>query len=150
MDDDLFAYPFLFLTGHGNISFSEAEVARLRLYLESGGFLHADDDYGMDKSFRREMKRVFPSKRFVELPPDHGIFHCRFELPDGCPKIHEHDGKRAQLLGLFVGQRLAVVYSYQTDLGDGWEDPDAHGDPPAKRRAALEMGTNIVVWALSH
>ncbi len=149
-DDALFTYPYLYMTGHGNVVFSAAEIARLRLYLESGGFLHADDNYGMDTSFRREMARVFPDHALVELPPDHGIFHCFFSLPAGLPKIHEHDGKRPQALGIFLEDRLAVLYTYETDLGDGWEDPQVHGDPPAKRRAALEMGANIVVWALTH
>jgi hypothetical protein len=149
-DEELFAYPYIYMTGHGNVAFSAAETARLRLYLESGGFLHADDNYGMDESFRREMARVFPDHELVELPPEHGLFHCHFPFPGGLPKIHEHDGKRPQALGLFVQDRLAVLYTYQTDLGDGWEDPQVHGDPPAKHRAALEMGANIVVWALTH
>ena len=150
MDEELFSYPYIYMTGHGNVSFSPEEVVRLRHYLESGGFLHADDNYGMDQSFRREMAKVFPKKRFVELPPTHGIFHSHFDFPDGLPKIHEHDGKPAQALGIFVGDRLAVLYTYQSDLGDGWEDPQVHGDPPEKRLAALRMGTNIAVWALTH
>lgn len=150
MDEELFSYPFIYMTGHGNVSFSAAETLRLRRYLESGGFLHADDNYGMDESFRREMRSVFPDKQFVELPPDHRLFHCWFDLDDGLPKIHEHDGQRPQALGIFVGDRLAVLYTYESDLGDGWEDPQVHGDPAEKRRAALEMGTNIVVWALTH
>lgn len=149
-DEELFSYPYLYLTGHGNISFSPEEVIRLRHYLESGGFLHADDNYGMDESFRREMKRVFPAKDWVELPPSHGLFHCHFDLPAGLPKIHQHDGRRAQALGLFEGDRLVVLYTFECDLGDGWEDAQVHGDPEEKRRAALEMGTNIVVWALTH
>ena len=150
MDEELFSYPYIYMTGHGNIAFSPAEAARLRHYLESGGFLHADDNYGMDESFRRELARVFPDKELVELPPDHGIFHCHFEFPEGLPKIHEHDGKPPQALGLFDGERLILLYTYETDLGDGWEDEEVHGNPPEKRRAALEMGTNIVVWALTH
>lgn len=147
-DEGLFSYAFLYMTGHGNVSFSPEEAVRLRQYLEGGGFLHADDNYGMDESFRREMKKVFPKKEWVELPPDHGIFRVHFTL-DGLPKVHEHDGKRPQLLGLFDGERLVAVYSYESDLGDGWEDPEVHTNPAATRRAALEMGANIVVWALS-
>lgn len=149
-DEELFSYPYLYMTGHGNISFSPEEVIRLRQYLESGGFLHADDNYGMDESFRRELAKVFPDKQWVELPPSHGLFHCHFDFPDGLPKIHRHDGKRPQALGLFEGERLIVLYTYECDLGDGWEDEQVHGDPPEKRLAALRMGTNIVVWALSH
>jgi hypothetical protein len=149
-DEALFACPFVYMTGHGNVAFSEAEAARLRLYLESGGFLHADDNYGMDASFRREMARVFPDHQLVELPPEHELFHCHFDLPGGLPKIHQHDGKRPQALGLFLQGRLAALYTYESDLGDGWEDEQVHGDPPAKHRAALEMGANIVVWALTH
>ena len=150
MDEELFSYPYIYMTGHGNVSFSPEEIVRLRQYLESGGFLHADDNYGMDESLRRELTRLFPKKQLVELPADHGIFHCHFEFSDGLPKIHQHDGKRPQALGIFVGERLAVFYTYETDLGDGWEDEQVHGDPPEKRRAALQMGTNIVVWALTH
>ncbi len=149
-DDELFGYPYLYLTGHGNVSLSSEEVVRLRHYLEAGGFLHADDNYGMDESFRREMAKVFPKKRFVELPLDHGLFHCHFSFSDGLPKIHEHDGQRPQALGLFEGDRLVVLYTYETDLGDGWEDAHVHGDPEEKRVAALQMGVNIVVWALTH
>ena len=148
-DEDFFAYPYVYLTGHGNIAFSADEVTRLRRYLEGGGFLHADDNYGMDASFRREMKRVFPNKEFVELPPTHGLFRCHFDLP-GLPKIHAHDGAPAQALGLFEGERLVVLYTYESDLGDGWEDAGVHDDPEPRRRAALEAGTNIVVWALTH
>jgi hypothetical protein len=147
---ELFNYPYIYMTGHGNISFAPAEVERLRRYLESGGFLHADDNYGMDESFRREMKKVFPRSEWVELPAEHGIFHSHFEFPTGLPKIHEHDGKRPQALGLFIERRLVVVYTYESDLGDGWEDEHVHDNPPEKRRAALRMGANIVVWALSH
>ena len=149
-DEELFSYPYIYMTGHGNVSFSPEEVLRLRRYLESGGFLHADDNYGMDLSFRREIAKVFPLKELVELPPEHGIFHCHFDFPLGLPKIHEHDGKRAQALGIFEGERLVVLYTYQTDLGDGWEDPQVHNDPPEKRQAALRMGTNIAVWVLTH
>ena len=148
LDGDLFAYPYLYMTGHGNVSFSDEEVQRLRRYLESGGFLHADDNYGMDESFRREMKRVFPLSEWVELTPDHGVFHSHFDFKDGLPKIHQHDGKRPQLLGLFIGERLVVAYSYESDLGDGWGDPQVHDVPSEKRLAALRMGANIVVWSM--
>jgi len=150
LDEELFSYPYLYMTGHGNISFSTAEVERLRRYLESGGFLHADDNYGMDESFRREMKKVFPLSKWVELPPEHEIFHSHFDFPSGLPKIHEHDGKRPQALALFVADRLVAIYTYETDLGDGWEDEAVHDNPPSKRLDALRMGVNIVVWALSH
>ncbi|OIO66113.1 MAG: hypothetical protein AUJ47_01755 [Candidatus Marinimicrobia bacterium CG1_02_48_14] len=149
-DGDLYNHPFLYMNGHGNVRFTDEEVRLLRDYLISGGFLHADDNYGMDESFRRQMKRVFPKKELVELPWDHPIFHCYFDFPKGCPKIHEHDGKPAQLLGLFDKGRLIVVYSYQSDLGDGWEDLEVHNDGPAKHEAALKMGTNIVVYAMTH
>jgi len=129
--------------------FSPEEVQILRDYFAAGGFLHADDNYGLDKYFRKEMKKVFPDQEFQELPFDHPVFHSYYEFPRGCPKIHEHDGKPAQLLGLFYEGRLCVLYSYQTDLGDGWEDPEVHHDPAELRLQALKMGTNIVYWRLS-
>ncbi len=150
MDEDLFAYPVLYLTGHGNIRFTEDEVRRLRTYLERGGFLFANDDYGLDKAFRREIKRTFPDKELVELPPSFDIFQQPFSFPDGLPKIHEHDGKRPQAFGIFHEGRLVVFYNYECDLGDGWNDAAVHEDPPEKRDAALKMGTNVIVWALTH
>ncbi|MFQ6616780.1 MAG: DUF4159 domain-containing protein [Fidelibacterota bacterium] len=147
-DEDLSGYPYLYLTGHGNIRFSQKEIIRLRTHLLGGAFLHADDNYGLDRSFRREMKRVFPEKDWVEIPFDHPIYHTRYDFPYGLPKIHEHDGKPPQGLGLFDGERLMVFYTYETDLGDGWEDPEVHHDPPEKRMAALKMGTNIFLYAL--
>ena len=150
MDEELISYPIIYMTGHGNVAFSPEEIVRLRHYLESGGFLHADDNYGMDESFRPEMARIFPKKRFVELPADHGLFGCHFDFPDGLPKIHEHDGGPPQALGLFDGDRLVVLYTYEADLGDGWEDEAVHGNDPERRLAALRMGTNILVWALTH
>ncbi len=144
----LFSYPYLYLNGHGNIKFTEREVEALRRYFEAGGFLHADDNYGMDVSFRREMKRVLPNAEFIELPWNHPIYHSYFDFNSGPPKIHEHDGKPAQGLALFWKGRMVVYYTYETDLGDGWEDPDVHNDPPEKRLAALRMGTNIIVWRL--
>ncbi|OQY26462.1 MAG: hypothetical protein B6244_13405 [Candidatus Cloacimonetes bacterium 4572_55] len=149
-DDDLFNYPYLYLNGHGNIRFTDEEVERLRLYLSNGGFLHADDNYGMDKSFRREIKRVFPEEKFIDLPFSHEIYHIHYDFSAGPPKVHEHDGKPAQGLGLFHDGRLVVYYTYESDLGDGWEDPDVHNDPPDKREQALRMGINIIVYSLTH
>ena len=144
----LFSYPYLYMNGHGNIRLIEREVEQLRRYFEAGGFLHADDNYGMDESFRREMKRVLPESDFIELPFSHPIYHSFFEFPSGPPKIHEHDGKPAQGLGLFLDGRLVVYYTYQSDLGDGWEDANVHDDPLDTRMAALRMGANIIVWRL--
>jgi hypothetical protein len=145
----LWDVPYLYMTGHGNVTFSDAEVAALRRYLELGGFLHADDNYGLDESFRREMARVFPDRPLVDVPLDHPVYHIVYDFPRGIPKIHEHDGKPAQGLGIFIEGRLAVFYSYQTDLGDGWEDPDVHRDPPEKRDAALKMGINLFTYAVT-
>jgi hypothetical protein len=150
MSENFFSYPFVFITGHGNISFSDAEVRRLRTYLENGGFLYADDDYGMDKAFRREMKKVFPDQELTELPFSHGLYHCRFDFPGGPPKTHEHDAKRPQGLGLFHNGRLVVYYTYETNPSDGWADPEVHNDPESKRQEALRFGADIVVWALTH
>jgi hypothetical protein len=150
MDDDLFSYPFLFMTGHGNIKFTDNELDRLRNYLTHGGFLFANDSYGLKKAFFREMKRVFPDKDLVELPFGHGIYHCYYDFPDGLPKIHKHDGKPPQGFGIFYEGRLIVFFVYESDIGDGWEDPQVHNDPPEKREAALKMGANIVTWALEN
>jgi len=150
MSDNLFTAPFLFMTGHGNISFSDAEAERLRRYLLNGGFLYADDDYGMDKPFRREMKKVFPDRDLVELPFTFGLYHCVFPFPNGVPKTHEHDGKPPQGFGLFDHGRLIVYYTYESNPSDGWADPDVHHDPPNVRLEALRFGTNIVVWAMTH
>jgi len=148
--DRLFSYPFLFFTGHGNISFSDDEITRLRKYLLLGGFLYADDDYGMDKAFRREMKRVFPDRNLVELPFSYGLYSCMFSFSSGVPKIHEHNGKAPQGFGLFDQGRLIVYYTYESNPSDGWADPDVHHDPEPLRQQALRFGTNIVVWALTH
>jgi hypothetical protein len=148
--EQLFTYPFIFMTGHGNISFNDQEVRRLRTYLQNGGFLYADDDYGMDKAFRREMKKIFPAQELVELPFSHGIYHAQFEFPSGPPKTHEHDKKPPQGFGLFFNGRLVVYYTYESNPSDGWADPDVHNDPPEKREEALRFGTNIVVWALTN
>lgn len=147
--EDLFSYPFLFITGHGNISFSDYEVQRLRDYFARGGFLYADDDYGMDKAFRREMKKVFPDRQFVEVPFNYGLYHCQFSFPNGVPKTHEHNGKPPQGFGLFSGGRLIVYYTYESNPSDGWADPEVHNDPESARQDALRFGTNIVVWALT-
>jgi hypothetical protein len=149
MDERLWDYPFLHMTGHGNIALSEAEVARLREYLLRGGFLHADDNYGLDESFRREMKRVFPDRELVDVPLSHPIYHAVYDMPRGLPKIHEHDGKPARGFGIFIGDRLAVYYSYSSDLGNGWEDPETYHDPPALHEAALRMGINLFVYAVT-
>ena len=149
-DKNLFAYPIIFLTGHGNIRLNEEEVRRLRIYLERGGFLFANDDYGLDTAFRREMERVFPDKKLVQLPPSFELFQSPFHFPQGLPKIHEHDGNPPQAFGLFHEGRLVVFYNVSSDIADGWDDPDVHNDPPEKRREALKMGTNVIVWALTH
>jgi hypothetical protein len=148
--ESFFSYPFIFLTGHGNITFTDEEVRRLRRYLEAGGFLYADDDYGMDKPFRREIKKVFPDQELVELPFSYGLYHCHFDFPNGVPKTHEHDGKPPQGLGLFLKGRLAVYYTYESNPSDGWNDPSVHNDPVEKHQEALRFGTNLVVWALTH
>lgn len=148
--DNLFLYPIIFLTGHGTINFSDAEVRRLRAYLQNGGFLYIDDDYGLDASIRKEMKKVFPDKQFVELPFNHGIYSSHFLFPNGLPKIHEHDNKPPLGLGIFQNDRLCVYYTYETNPSDGWADPEVHQDPPEKREVSLKLGTNIVVWALTH
>lgn len=147
--DEIFSYPFLFMTGHGNVVFTNDEVYRLKTYLENGGFLYIDDDYGLDKAVRREMKKVFPQNDFVELPFSYGLYHSFFNFENGVPKTHEHDGKPAQGFGIFINNRLAVYYTYESNPSDGWADATVHNDPPAKREEALKFGTNIVVWALS-
>ncbi|MEE8488493.1 MAG: DUF4159 domain-containing protein [Gemmatimonadota bacterium] len=148
-DPDLGDYPFLYVTGHGNISFSDEELFRLREYLTAGGFVHVDDNYGLDESFRREIRRLFEDRELVEVPLDHAIYHIFYDFPKGLPKIHEHDGKPAQGFGLFVDGRLALYYSYQSDLGDGWEDASVHGDPEATREQAIRMGVNLFLYAIA-
>jgi len=147
-DDDLFSHPFLFLTGHGEIRFTAREVARLRLFLRSGGFLYADDDYGMDASFRREMRRVFPDAPLAELPSDHPIYSCYYDFSKGMPKIHEHYPGSPQGFGIYCQNRLVVFYTYNTNISDGWMD--VHNDPPEKREQAFRMGVNILWYALTH
>ena len=146
---ELRGHPYLYMTGHGNIRFTNEEIIQLREYLMGGGFLHTDDNYGLNTSFRREMKRVFPDRDFVELPHDHAVFHSYFDMPNGLPKIHEHDGKPPQLFALYNEDRIMVIYSYESDLGDGWEDEEVHNDPPELRVAALQMGVNIIYFALT-
>lgn len=149
-DPELFQYPYLYMNGHGNVRFTNEEVKILRSYFAAGGFLHADDNYGMDSSFRREIKKVFPDSPLIELPFDHPIYGSFYDFPNGLPKIHEHDGKPAQGFGIFYENRLVVFYTYECDLGDGWEDADVHNDPLEKREAALKMGINIVIYSLTH
>lgn len=148
MDQEFFSYPVIFMTGHGKIAFSDEESARLRKYLLNGGFLYADDDYGMDKYFRAMMKKVFPDKNLVELPFNHPIYHCHFNFDNGVPKIHEHDGGPPHAYGIFHEGRMMVYYTFNTNISDGWADPDVHKDPEAVRLQALRMGVNIVVYAL--
>ncbi len=147
--EEIFSYPFIFMTGHGNVVFSGDEVERLRLYLENGGFLYIDDDYGLDKAIRREMRKVFPVRDFVELPFSYGLYNVLFNFENGPPKTHKHDSKPPQGFGIFINNRLSVYYTYESNPSDGWADERVHNDPPAKREEALEFGTNIVVWALS-
>ena len=147
--DEIFSYPFLFLTGHGNVVFSADEAKRLRSYLEKGGFLYIDDDYGLDKAIRREMKKVFPENDFIEVPFSHKIFNIFYKFENGIPKTHEHDKKPPQTFGIFIGERLAVLYTYESNPSDGWADPEVHNDPKDKREEALKFGTNIIIYALS-
>jgi hypothetical protein len=149
-DDDLWNLPYLYMTGHGNVRWSEDDLVTLRRYLRQGGFLHADDNYGMDASLRRELARLFPGEELVEVPLDHPVYRLVYDFPKGIPKIHEHDKKPAQGFGIFLDRRLVVFYSYQTDLGDGWEDPEVHRDPPEKRESALRMGMNLFAYAVGY
>ena len=146
-DGALTDLPFLHLTGHGTIRFSDAEVRALRAWISDGGFLHADDNYGLDESFRHEIKRVFPDRELVDVPLSHPIYHLVYDFPRGLPKIHEHDGKPARGYGIFVGDRLAVYYSYQSDLGNGWENVGTYSDPPELHEHALRMGVNLFTYA---
>ena len=148
-DEDATQHPYLYLTGHGNINFSDDEVIALRSILMNNGFLHADDNYGMDASFRREIKRVFPNKDLVPLPYTHRLFHSYYSFPNGLPKVHEHDGAPPQALALFEGERIILLYTYESDLGDGWENESVHQDPWPVRESALKMGVNIIYFALT-
>lgn len=147
---DLLSYPFIHMTGHGNVVFSDSEKTNLRNYLTSGGFLHIDDNYGMDEYIRKELKKVFPNNELVEIPANHAIFQKPYSFPAGIPKIHEHDNKRPQAFGIFLENRLAVLYTYETDLGDGWEDPEVHNDPKEVREKALRMGANIIYYIFNN
>jgi hypothetical protein len=149
MDERLWDYAFLHVTGHGDIKLSDAEVDRLRQYLLRGGFLHVSDNYGLDANFRREIARVFPDRPLVDVPLTHPIYHLVYDFPQGVPKIHEHDGKPARGLGVFIGDRLAVYYDFSSDLGNGWEDPGTYSDPPELHEAALRMGVNLFVYAVT-
>jgi hypothetical protein len=144
---DIFNFAFIHMTGHGNVVFSDAEAQNLRNYLEAGGFLHIDDNYGMDKFVRIAMKKVFPEQEFIELPFEHEIYHQTFEFKNGLPKIHKHDDQPARGYGLFHEGRLVCFYTYECDLGDGWEDQDVHNDPQEVRTQALRMGANIIQFA---
>tara|TARA_Y100000385_G_C13100186_1_gene644043 strand:+ start:3550 stop:4221 length:672 start_codon:yes stop_codon:yes gene_type:complete len=146
---ELFNYPWVHMTGHGNVVFSDADADNLRSYLIGGGFLHIDDNYGMDIFVRPAMKKVFPELSFVELPFDHEIYHQKYDFDNGVPKIHEHDDKPAQGFGIFWEDRLVCFYTYESDIGDGWEDEEVHNDSPVKRLTALRMGANILQYAFS-
>lgn len=148
LDANLRDIPYLYLTGHGNLRFSGEEREALRGYLLEGGFLHADDNYGLDESFREEVEALFPDRELAELPPDHPVFHVLYDFPEGLPKIHEHDGDRPRALGIFHDERLVLLYTFESDLGDGWEDPGVHEDPLEVREEALRMGVNIFLHVL--
>ena len=147
---NIFQYPFLHMTGHGNVFFSAEEAENLRSYLLSGGFLHIDDNYGMEPYLRKELPKIFPDRELEELGADHPIFSQQFQFPQGLPKIHEHDGKRPQAFGIFNQDRLVLLFTYESDLGDGWEDPAVHNDPEDVRLKALQMGANIIQYAFKH
>ena len=147
---DIFQFPLLHMTGHGNVFFSEADAENLRNYLISGGFLHIDDNYGMEPFITKALKKVFPDKDLVELSASHKIFNMPYKFPKGLPKIHEHDGKRPQAFGIFQEDRLVLLFTYESDLGDGWEDPEVHNDPADVREKALKMGANIVKYAFEN
>ncbi len=146
----LFLYPYVHMTGHGNVVFSDQEAQNLRNYLLAGGFLHIDDNYGMEPYLRKELVKVFPDYELREVGSDHRIFSEVYRFPNGLPKIHEHDGKRPQALGIFVEDRLVLLFTYESDLGDGWEDPEVHNDPPEVREKALQMGANIIAYAFKN
>jgi hypothetical protein len=147
---DIFQFPFIHMTGHGNVFFNDEDVENLRNYLLSGGFLHIDDNYGMEPYIKQELKKVFPNKELVEIPTSHKIFNIVYEFPEGLPKIHEHDGQRPQALGIFHEDRLVLLFTFESDLGDGWEDQEIHNDPQDVREKALKMGANIVKYAFEN
>ncbi|WP_417860515.1 DUF4159 domain-containing protein [Winogradskyella sediminis] len=147
---DIFQFPFLHMTGHGNVFFSEDDAENLRNYLMSGGFLHIDDNYGMEPYVTKELKKVFPNKSLIEIPKNHKIFSSAFNFPNGLPKIHEHDGKAPKAYGIFQDERLILLFTFESDLGDGWEDSEVHNDPEEVREKALKMGANIIKYAFEH
>lgn len=147
---DIFQYPYVHMTGHGNVVFNEKELENLQSYLLSGGFLHIDDNFGMQQYLGKELKKLFPDKELIELPASHEIFNNYAVFPDGLPKIHEHDGERPQALGLFHEGRMVLLFTYESDLGDGWESPEVHNDPPEVRKKALDMGANIIKYVFSN
>lgn len=147
---DIFQFPFVHMTGHGNVFFDENDIDNLRNYLFSGGFLHIDDNYGMEPYLVKELKKAFPDKELIELPKSHPIFSSAFSFPEGLPKIHEHDGKRPQAFGMFEKGRLILLFTYESDLGNGWEDKEVHNDPPEVREKALQMGANIIKYVFEH
>ena len=146
---DLFNYPFIHMTGHGNVIFSDVEANNLRTYLLSGGFLHIDDNYGMDPFIRTELKKVFPNEELTELPTTHPVFNQKYKFTDGLPKIHEHDKKKPQLFGIFIEGNIVLLYTYETDLGDGWEDQEVHNNSESNRLKALKMGSNIIEFVFN-
>jgi len=147
---DIFQYPFIHMTGHGNVFFNEDDATNLRNYLVSGGFLHIDDNYGMKPYITEELKKVFPNTELVEIPANHKIFNTAYSFPDGLPKIHEHDGKRPQAMGIFYETRLVLLFTFESDLGDGWEDQVVHNDTEDVREKALKMGANIIKYAFEN
>lgn len=148
LDPVLLDYPYVYMTGHGNVAFTPAERTALREYLVAGGFLHADDNYGLDESFRAEMNEIFPDEQLTEIPADHPVFHSFYDFEEGLPKIHEHDGNPPQAFGIFHNGRLVVFYTYESDLGDGWESEGVHEDPPETREQAIRMGVNLFLYVL--
>lgn len=147
---ELFLYPFVHMTGHGNVVFSNNDIQNLQNYLNSGGFLHIDDNYGMDEYIRKEIKKIFPNTALVEIPKTHAIFQTPYSFPNGLPKIHEHDNKQPQAYGIFIENRLALLYTFECDLGDGWENQEVHNDPVNIREKALKMGANILNYVFSN
>lgn len=147
---DIFQYPYLHMTGHGNVFFDDDDAENLRNYLISGGFIHIDDNYGMRQYIEKELKKVFPNQELVEIPVNHPIFNIAYKFPDGLPKIHEHDGLPPKALGIFHESRLVLLFTFESDLGDGWEDPEVHNDPEAVREKALKMGANIIKYAFEN
>jgi hypothetical protein len=147
---DIFQYPFIHMTGHGNVVFNDADIQNLRNYLLSGGFLHIDDNYGMEPYLNKELVKLFPQKELIELPATHPIFNIYAKFPKGLPKIHEHEGQRPQAKGLFHEGRLVLLFTFESDLGDGWESPEVHNDPPEVRKKALDMGANIIKYVFTN